>query len=100
MTNNELAIKLLELIETDNPQLKAVLEAVRIVLSSPDVKSKPAAKQTAGDKPKSKGGRKPSIDWGKAKACRAAGWSIEKIADELRCSPATVRNKFRELGID
>ena len=36
-----------------------------------------------------KKGRKP-IDAGKIKALRKAGWSVDAIADEMRCSRATV----------
>lgn len=36
------------------------------------------------------------IDVGKARALRAAGWSFEKIADELGVSPTTVANRLRQ----
>ena len=31
-------------------------------------------------------------DIGKLKACRAAGWTLKKLADEFQCSTKTVRN--------
>lgn len=34
------------------------------------------------------------IDNGKIKALRDAGWSYEKIADEVGCSPQTVANRL------
>lgn len=34
--------------------------------------------------------RKPGVDWAKAKALRDAGWSYEKIGDELGVSGVTV----------
>lgn len=36
------------------------------------------------------------IDVGKARALRAAGWSFERIADELGVSPTTVANRLRQ----
>ena len=35
---------------------------------------------------------KKPIDHGKIIACHKAGWSVAKIADEMRCSEQTVRN--------
>ena len=46
---------------------------------------KPAAKTT-----------KKKIDTGKIKALKKAGWSVPKIADEMRCSVATVYNHLAE----
>lgn len=42
---------------------------------------KPAAKKTTGGK---------KVDWAKAAALRAAGWSYDKIGDELGVSGVTV----------
>jgi ribosome-binding protein aMBF1 (putative translation factor) len=36
--------------------------------------------------------KKQPFDEGKARALRNAGWSLEKIADEMKCSPQTVAN--------
>lgn len=50
------------------------------------------------EKPK-KRGRKP-FDIEKAKACRKAGWSIAKIADEMSVSELTVRKHLKEAGVE
>ena len=42
-----------------------------------------------------KGGKKP-LDDAKMLALRKAGWSYEKIADEMRCATQTVINHIKE----
>ena len=52
---------------------------------------KPKPNKTTKTKPKKKEEPKPkNIDVGKLWALRDAGWSVAKIADELRCSEKTV----------
>ena len=41
-------------------------------------------------------GRKRKLDTGKMTALRNAGWSYEKIADEMGCSAGTVWNFFNK----
>lgn len=56
----------------------------------PEPKTKPEPKA----EPKKSG---PSgIDHGKLIALHKAGWSIEKIADEMGCTTTTVRNHIRQ----
>ena len=43
-----------------------------------------------------KNAKKPNLDVGKMIACAKAGWSVAKIADELRCSEQTVRNRLKK----
>ena len=43
-------------------------------------------------------GRKRKLDTGKMTALRNAGWSYEKIADEMGCSAGTVWNYFNKEG--
>lgn len=38
---------------------------------------------------------KKDIDLGKVKALRKAGWTLEKIADEMGCSAQTIANKLK-----
>lgn len=56
----------------------------------PEVKAQPKAqpKQAAGKK---------RLDDAKMLALRKAGWSYEKIADEMRCATQTVINHIREM---
>ena len=39
---------------------------------------------------------KTELDVPKMRALRKAGWTLTKIADEMRCSPQTVANRLRE----
>ena len=41
-------------------------------------------------------GKKKPLDDGKMLALRKAGWTYEKIADEMRCSAQTVINHIKE----
>lgn len=45
-------------------------------------------------KPKSK--KKKEVDVGKIRALNKAGWSVEKIADEMRIGKSTVYKKLKE----
>lgn len=44
-----------------------------------------------------KAGKKKPLDEGKLLALRKAGWSFEKIADELGCATQTIINRYKEL---
>lgn len=56
-------------------------------------KPKPAPKKAPEPKR-----AKLAIDMGKVKALRNAGWTLEKIADEMGCSPQTIANKLQKEG--
>lgn len=43
--------------------------------------------------------KKVIIDKGKLKALYKAGWSVAKIADEMRCSKATIYRLIGEMGL-
>lgn len=61
-----------------------------VIEVTPEVTKAPA-------KPKQvRGPYKKVLDVGKMKALRKAGWTLTKIADEMRCSPQTVANKLKE----
>ena len=66
----------------------------------PEVKPEPEPKPKAQPKTKPKAEQKKpgpaGIDHGKLIALRKAGWSIEKIADEMGCTTTTVRNHIRQ----
>lgn len=55
-----------------------------------EAKPTPPPKSPAGQ------GRKRKLDTGKMTALRNAGWSYEKIADEIGCSAGTVWNYFNK----
>lgn len=60
--------------------------------------NKKEVEQTTEQKPKGKGGRKIELDYDKACALRKAGWSYDKIADELNCGPSTIYRKLHLEG--
>lgn len=45
------------------------------------------------------GGVKREFDKGKLKALRRGGWPVKKIAEEMRCSEATIYNHMKKEGI-
>lgn len=59
----------------------------------PEPETKPKTKSTAKAKAEPK---KSGVDHGKLIALHKAGWSIEKIADEMDCTTTTVRNHIRQ----
>ncbi len=54
----------------------------------------PKAEPKKAPDPKKQGAKK-DIDMGKVKALRKAGWTLEKIADEMGCSAQTIANKLK-----
>lgn len=42
------------------------------------------------------GARRKALDDGKIRALRKAGWTLEKIADEMGCAPQTIKNRLDE----
>jgi DNA-directed RNA polymerase specialized sigma24 family protein len=60
----------------------------------PEPKTKPEPKAKPKTEPKKSG--PAGIDHGKLIALHKAGWSIEKIADEMGCTTTTVRNHIRQ----
>lgn len=59
----------------------------------PREEPKPAPKKTAPKK-----NAKP-IDNGKVGALYKAGWSVPKIADEMKVSAPTIRKALKEMGL-
>lgn len=66
------------------------------IITAPKEEPKPAP----ADKPKEpkapKKTTRKELDMGKVKALRDAGWTFEKIADEMGCSPQTIVNRLKE----
>ena len=103
MTNIEIIKELIKLVEPKTAGEDAIINAILALLDREEtatVKTAPAKTktETASGSTK-KPGRKSTIDWGKAEACYNAGWSIPKIADELKCSDQTIRNHFKALEV-
>ena len=62
----------------------------------PEPKPEPKTKPAKQPKAEPKKGGPAGIDHGKLIALHKAGWSIEKIADEMGCTTTTVRNHIRQ----
>ena len=69
------------------------LEAAEPVKQDPVNKEAPKQKQAPDQKA---AGKKKPLDDGKMLALRKAGWSYEKIADEMGCSIQTVINHIKD----
>lgn len=67
---------------------------------APEPEPEPEPGEPAPDpvKEKPKRGRKP-FDVGKLRALREGGWSVAKIADEMRVSEQTIRNHMKKQKI-
>ena len=79
---------------------RAVADGHAVTLEQGDivVHIKPAAALEQKEEPKKQ--RKTTrkeLDMGKVKALREAGWSFEKIADEMGCAPQTIANHLKEV---
>lgn len=72
------------------PQTKAEEKPEKEPEQKAEAKPTPPPKSPAGQ------GRKRKLDTGKMTALRNAGWSYEKIADEMGCSAGTVWNYFNK----
>lgn len=72
------------------PQAKAEEKQKKEPEPKAEAKPTPPPKRPAGQ------GRKRKLDTGKMTALRNAGWSYEKIADEMGCSAGTVWNYFNK----
>ena len=88
-----------QLINTMGP-LDPKDEAIRIGIIAILDRSAKATEQKPEAVPekKTKKRGRPPFDIGKAKACKDAGWSIAKIADEMGVSEQTVRNNLAKAS--
>lgn len=114
MTNLECLRELVSLMDGLTPKNEALRVSIVTILNTlermqneqkaeaepaPEVKPEQAQPKKEPEKaPAKKRGGKP-FDVGKAKACRAAGRSIAKIADEMGVSDQTVRNHLQKAGV-
>lgn len=82
-----------EVIELINMTAKQA-KAVPVDMNKCDKATEPEVKPA---KPKQvRGPYKKVLDVGKMQALRDAGWSYEKIADEMRCGASTVYKKLKK----
>ena len=119
MTNNEMALELLELIGPDPRQNCILKGAIRQLLKEPgaalkqheprteavkatdkvvqEVRGSDTEEEPAGQK--KRGAARKNIDMGKVRALLKAGWSIAKVADEFNVSDQTMRKRLKEEGL-
>lgn len=75
-----------------NEALRYGIIAVLDKIQGVEPKPEPEKKEAKRGRPAGSTTKREPFNTGKAKACRDAGWSIAKIADEMRVSEQTVRN--------
>lgn len=80
--------------------IEATVEEVRELLGiAPDqeevIQGPMAVPEPEPEKPK-KSNKKIELDMGKVKALRAAGRTVEWIADDMKVSPATIYKRLKE----
>lgn len=73
-----------------------ILDLIRIPEAKQDVITA-APMEPEKPKPAPKPKKTDAVDWPKAKALRDAGWSYDKIGDELGISGVTVSAHLREM---
>lgn len=78
------------LIITGTPE--EMLALAQLLTPKPKPEQKPEPKKPAPKKPAGK----IDIDMGKVKALRNAGWSFDKIGDEMGVSSQTIANRMKE----
>ena len=109
MKTYEAVRQLVGMLDDDQPKQRAILWDAFVkmfdlmVEEYEEIKPNPTATQSMGDKvtaEKAKPAPKKRVkfDVGKMNALLKAGWSVPKIADEMRVSAPTVRKYMREEG--
>ena len=73
--------------------VEEIKELLGMMQSKAEVQEEPPKAEVKA-KPKPK--KKKEVDVGKIRALNKAGWSVEKIADEMRIGKSTVYKKLKE----
>ena len=107
MNRIELIAGMLQEVGADPVSDRVLAQAAIVILGrlippqpepEPEPVPEPDPEPKPDPKPQKTRGRKP-FDTGKLKALRNAGWSVAKIADEMRVAEQTVRNHMKKEGI-
>lgn len=105
MNRIELIAGMLQEVGADPTSDRVLAQAAIVILGrlippqpEPQPEPVPDPKPAPEPKPDKKRGRKP-FDTGKLRALRNAGWSVAKIADEMRVAEQTIRNHMKKEGI-
>ena len=85
------------------PEPADIIEPAETIMSAPTAtdQQEDKAEVMAGLKKKcdpapKTGARRKALDDGKIRALRKAGWTLEKIAEEMGCAPQTIKNRLDE----
>lgn len=101
MTNLEAVKALVRSMGDDATMVEAIKVGVLAILEDMEPGNVPVQEQKKPEpKPEPKKTGRPKLDTGKMVACRKAGWSIAKIADEMGCTQKTVANHLHEAGVE
>ena len=112
MSNTEIVRAILKYIGRDSVEVDRTLaEGCRILLAEAEKEVQTEPERTEKEQPakisaenfqgrvKQRRGGRPPFDTGKMRALLKAGWSIAKIADEMRVTEQTIRKHCREEGL-
>lgn len=102
MNRIELIAGMLQEVGADPVSDRVLAQAAIVILGRlipPQPEPEPDPEPKPEPKPQKTRGRKP-FDTGKLKALRNAGWSVAKIADEMRVAEQTIRNHMKKEGIE
>ena len=80
------------IIKFNGYDIVATIDEIRALLTD----AAPEKVIVPAPEPEPKKPKKIDIDMGKVKALRGAGWTIERIADDLRVSPSTIYSRLKE----
>ena len=105
MSNTEIVRAILKYIGRDSIEVdRALCQGVILLLETeenepePDRKIVPKQEKPEQKAPKQTARKKPSFDVGKLAALWKAGWSVQKIADEMGVSEPTVYRYLKQIG--
>lgn len=78
--------------------LRAIVTEAQPPAPEPEPEPEPEPKKKPEKKKAKTGPKRKPIDVGKIGALWKAGWSVAKIADEMRVSEQTIRNYLKKMG--
>lgn len=95
MTNIDIAIKLINVMDPSSVTDEAIKQAVLALLAEAEPKATPKPKAAAQKETKPK----KKVDHGKICALYKANWSVAAIADEMGCTTVAIRQHLKKEGL-
>lgn len=99
MSNIDIAIKLIKVMDPSSVTDEAIKQAVLALLGEAEPKAEPKKKAAAPKEDKPKKTVKRGLDHGKICALYKAGWSIKAIAEEMGSVDGTIRYHLQREGL-